>query len=142
MLHTYVNHHVGVFYHHFAPSLSSKVSLKCVFKLMNVAVTLTQKKNLLFWCTLIVSLKMKKKSCVQWCKLELSPWGCSKKSFYVLSHCQGDKKALVELKFMAPFCFDWRIRQSSRDCVGVFYRYLWVGGPTKVRGHKEVHHTF
>ena len=49
------------FYRHFAPSLSSKVSLKCVFKLMNVAVTLTQKKNLLFWCTLIVSLKKKKK---------------------------------------------------------------------------------
>ena len=37
---------MGVFYHHFAPSLSSKVSLECVFKLMNVAVTLTQKKKL------------------------------------------------------------------------------------------------
>ena len=34
------------------------------------------------------------------------------------------QKALVKLKFMDPFCFDWKIRQSSRDCVGVFYRYL------------------
>ena len=48
-----------------------------------------------------------------------------KRSFFI---CHGNKKALVELEFIGPFCFDMKIRQSSFDCVGVFYRHFKVGG--------------
>ena len=82
------------FYRHFAPSLSSKVSLKCVFKLMNVAVTLTQKKKLVVLVYFDRLFEEEEKNPV--CSgVNLNcPRGAvsSKKSFYVLSHCQGDKK--------------------------------------------------
>ena len=105
MLHTHVNHHVGVFYHHIAPSLSSKVSLKCVFKLMNVAVTLTQKKNLLFWCTLIVSLKIKKNPVCSGVNLNC-PRGAvaSKKAFMFYLIVKGTK-SISRIKIHGPFLF-------------------------------------
>jgi hypothetical protein len=46
-----------------------------------------------------------------------------KKAFMFYLIVKGTKN-ISRIKIHGPFCFDWKIRQSSRDCVGVFYRYL------------------
>ena len=104
MLHTYVNHHVGVFYHHFAPSLSSKVSLKCVFKLMNVAVTLTHKKTCCFGVLWSSLWRWKKNPVCSGVNLNCPRGAVVKKAFMFYLIVKGTK-SISRIKIHGPFLF-------------------------------------
>ena len=119
--------------HHLAPKWVSNVFLNWWMSQLHWH----RKKNLLFWCTLIVSLKIKKNPVCSGVNLNC-PRGAvwSKKAFMFYLIVKGTK-SISKIKIHGPFLF-WLENSSIIPWLcGSFYQYLWVGGQQRQEATKK-----